>query len=84
MTVHKFCTDLGSASDWLKDQSDLGSTASLVWNFCPRFLDAILWGNQCWHCKIRQICVNEGLDDFNVFSGVAFLCSTVSANGVLY
>ena len=82
MTCHY--PDLGSASDWLKDQSDLGSTASLVWNFCPRFLDAILWGNQCWHCKIRQICVNEGLDDFNVFSGVAFLCSTVSANGVIY
>ena len=43
---------------WIKiptrhDQSDLGSDASSVWNFCARFSDVISRGNQWWRCKSR-------------------------------
>ena len=58
MTQHY--SDLDSASDWLTEENlprgtnnqkhypDLGSVASLAWNFYAYFSDVILRGNQLW------------------------------------
>ena len=58
MTQHY--PDLGSASNWMKqifNQSknypDLGRDSN--WNFCTRFSDVILRGNQWWHCKMLAV-----------------------------
>ena len=58
MTQHY--PDLGSVSNWMKqifNQSknypDLGRDSN--WNFCTRFSDVILRGNQWWHCKMLAV-----------------------------
>ena len=64
MTQHY--SDLDSASDWLteanlprgatnqKHYPDLGSVASLAWNFYVCFSDVILWGKQWW-CREMSV-----------------------------
>ena len=37
------------------DYLDLGSDASLVWNFCARFLDVIWGGNQWWRREMSAV-----------------------------
>ena len=37
------------------DYLDLGSDASLVWNFCARFLDVIWGGKQWWRREMSAV-----------------------------
>ena len=67
--AQKFPTDeaslpryLGSASDWLKrgttnqrQNPDLGSDASSLWNFCTRFSDVISRENQLWRREMSAV-----------------------------
>jgi len=46
-----------------KHYPNLGSEASSVWNFCTRFSDVILRGNQCWRWRRKISTVFSGYQE---------------------
>ena len=90
MTQHY--SDLDSASDWLTEENlprgatnqkhypDLGSVASLAWNFYVCFSDVILWGKQWW-CREMSVVFSGYEAGKEGHYNTVFFCNEGSAAG---